>query len=70
MTVAPITSTVHGIATELTVGTANGLAQLCVVKCDQITGIPSDRLHERCGWLLESQELALHEAISAAFDLV
>jgi hypothetical protein len=24
----------------------------------------------QCGWLLEAQELAVHEAIQAAFDLV
>ena len=70
VTVAPITSTVHGIATELEIGAANGLDQPCAVKCDQITSIPIDRLHEQCGWLLESQELALHDAIQAAFDLV
>jgi hypothetical protein len=40
------------------------------VKCDQIVRIALDRLCEQCGWLLESQELALHDAIQAAFDLV
>jgi mRNA interferase MazF len=70
VTVAPITSTVHGIATELLVGRANGLEQTCTIKCDQITSIPTERLHDQCGWLLESQELALHDAIQAAFDLV
>jgi mRNA interferase MazF len=70
VTVAPITSTVHGIATEVPVGPRNGLEQDCAVKCDQIASIPFDRLHERCGWLLEAQELALHDAIQAAFDLV
>lgn len=70
VTVAPITSTVHELATELEVGPANGLGQPCAIKCDQITSIPIDRLHEPCGWLLEGQELALHEAIQAAFDLV
>ena len=70
VTVAPITSTVHGIATELEVGAANGLDQTWAIKCDQITSIPTDQLHEQCGWLLESQELALHDAIQAAFDLV
>jgi len=70
VTVAPITSTIHGIATEVLVGRRNGLDQECAVKCDQIVSIPIDRLDERCGWLLEDQELALHEAIQAAFDLV
>ncbi|GAC1610712.1 MAG: type II toxin-antitoxin system toxin endoribonuclease MazF3 [Mycobacteriales bacterium] len=70
VTVAPITRTLHGIATELEVGPANGLDQTCAITCDQITSIPIDRLHEQCGWLLESQELALHDAIQAHFDLV
>jgi mRNA interferase MazF len=70
VTVAPVTSTIHGIATEVSVGRRNGLDQDCAVKCDQIVSVPFDRLHERCGWLLEAQELALHDAIRAAFDLV
>lgn len=70
VTVAPITSTIHGIATEVPVGRRNGLEQDCAVKCDQIVSIAIDRLHERCGWLLDAQELVLHDAIQAAFDLV
>lgn len=70
VTVAPIMSTIHGLATEVLVGRGNGLEQDCAVKCDQIVTIPRDRLHQQCGWLLEAQELALHEAIQAAFDLV
>jgi len=70
VTVAPITSTVHGIATEVRVGTRNGLEGDSAVKCDQIVSIPVDQLHEQCGWLLDAQELELHEAIRSAFDLV
>jgi mRNA interferase MazF len=70
LTVAPVTTTVHGIATEVPVGSRNGLDHEGAVKCDQIVSIPVERLHEQCGWLLEGQELELHEAIRAAFDLV
>ena len=70
VTVAPITSTVHGIATEVPVGSRNGLDADSAVKCDQIVSIPIDQLHEQCGWLLDAQELELHEAIRAALDLV
>jgi mRNA interferase MazF len=70
VTVAPITSTVHGIATEVPVGPRNGLDTDSAIKCDQIVSIPIDQLHEQCGWLLDAQELELHEAIRAAFDLV
>lgn len=70
VTVAPITTTVHGIATEVPVGPRNGLEETSAIKCDQIMSIPVDQLEEPCGFLLESQEIALHEAIQAAFDLV
>lgn len=70
VTVAPVTTTVHGIATEVIVGLRNGLQQPSAVKCDQIASIPIHQLHEPCGFLLDEQELALHEAIQAAFDLV
>jgi len=70
VTVAPITSTIHGIATEVPVGSRNGLDHEAAAKCDQIVSIPIAQLHEQCGWLLEAQELELHEALRAAFDLV
>lgn len=70
VTVAPITSTVHGIATEVPVGLRNGLDSESAIKCDQIATIPIEQLHEQCGWLLDAQELELHDAVRAAFDLV
>ncbi len=70
VTIAPVTSTVHGIATEVSVGARNGLDHEGVVKCDHIVSIPIDQLHEQCGWLFDAQEFELHEAIRAAFDLV
>jgi hypothetical protein len=35
-------------------------------KCDQIVSILIDRLLDQCGWLLDDQEVVLHEAIQAA----
>ena len=70
VTVAPVSSTIHGIATEVLVGPRNGLEQRCAVKCDQISTIPLAQLHEHVGFLLMEQEPELHEAIQAAFDLV
>jgi mRNA interferase MazF len=69
VTVAPITSTIRELSTEVRVGTRNGLSQDSVVACDHITTIPVDALGERIGLLLEDQEPALTEAIHAAFDL-
>ena len=53
VTIAPITSTIRGLSTELQVGTRNGLSRDCVVACDHITTIPADALGEQIGLLLE-----------------
>ncbi len=69
VTVAPITSTIRGLSTEVLVGMRNGLSQESVVACDHITTIPVDALGEQIGLLLENQESSLTQAIHAAFDL-
>lgn len=69
MTVAPITTTIRGLASEVGVDAANGLTEASVVSCDNITILPADALGERIGVLFDSQEPALSEAIVAAFDL-
>lgn len=69
VTVAPITSTVRGLSTEVTVGSANGLDQDNVVSCDNIATVPAAQLLHQIGYLLPAQEPALAEAIAAAFDL-
>jgi mRNA interferase MazF len=69
VTIAPITTTIRGLSSEVRVDTANGLAGPSVISCDNITTIPADHLGEQIGILLNSQEPALSEAIIAAFDL-
>jgi mRNA interferase MazF len=69
VTVAPITTTIRGLSTEVRVDDANGLAGPSVVSCDSITTIPRDALGAQIGVLLDRQEVALGEAIQAAFDL-
>jgi len=69
VTVAPITSTVRGLSTEVAVGMANGLDHPSVVACDHVTTIPTTALGPHIGLLLDAQEQALSEAIHAAFDL-
>jgi mRNA interferase MazF len=69
VTVAPITTTVRGLSTEVPVDAANGLAGSSVVSCDNITTIPADALGEHIGVLLDHQEQMLGDAIRAAFDL-
>jgi len=69
VTVAPITTTIRGLSTEVPVDAANGLATASVVSCDNVTTIPRAALGEQIGSLLDGQEAALSVAIRAAFDL-
>ena len=69
VTVAPITSTIRGLSTEVPVGAANGLDYASVVSCDNIVTVPVSALGRQLGFLLTEQETALTDAIRAAFDL-
>lgn len=70
VTVAPITSRIRGLTTELPVGAANGLDHDSVVSLDNVVTIAVADLGPQVGRLLAQQELALTEAIHAAFDLM
>ena len=67
--VAPITTTVRGLSTEVPIGAANGLDADGVVSCDNIVTVPASVLGPQIGVLLLGQEDALAAAIHAAFDL-
>lgn len=69
VTIAPITSTVRGLSTEVRVDRANGLEQPSVVNCDHVTTIPATALGPQIGSLLDGQEPDLTRALHAAFDL-
>jgi mRNA interferase MazF len=69
VTVAPITTTIRGLSTEVPVDATNGLAGRSVVSCDNITTIPVHALGKQVGVLLDHQEQPLSDAVRAAFDL-
>lgn len=69
VTVAPITTTIRGLSTELHVDASNGLSGPSVASCDNVTTIPADALRAQIGVLFDHQEPMLGEAIRAAFDL-
>jgi mRNA interferase MazF len=69
VTVAPITTTVRGLSTEVRLDGANGLGAPSVVSCDNITTVPTGALGARIGLLFDRQEPELSAAIQAAFDL-
>jgi mRNA interferase MazF len=69
VTVAPITSAIRGLSTEVEVGAANGLDHKSVVSCDNITTVPRVAIGRLLGYLLPAQEPELARAIVAAYDL-
>ena len=69
VTVAPITSTIRGLSTEVPVGPDNGLDHPSVVSCDNVLTIPAQALGRQIGRLLPEQEPILTTALHAAFDL-
>lgn len=69
VTVAPITSRVRGLSTEVAVGRANGLDAPSVVSLDHVATIPTVALGRQVGVLFDAQEPVLAAAIQAAFDL-
>jgi mRNA interferase MazF len=69
VTVAPITSTIRGLTSELPVGTRNGLDHNCVVSCDNITTVRREAVGATVGLLFDDQEPTLARAISDAFGL-
>jgi len=69
VTVAPITTRIRGLSTEVPLGAENGLDGPCVVSCDNVQTIPTADLGAQVGFLLDRQEQALGVAIRAAFDL-
>lgn len=69
VTVAPITSTVKGLGSEVPVGPANGLDHDCAVSVDNVITIPASALGRTVGFLSAPQEAQLTRAVLHAFDL-
>lgn len=69
VTVAPITTTMRGLSTEVPVGRRNGLHGASVISRENIVTVPKAALGPQIGYLLPAQEAALAQAIHAAFDL-
>jgi mRNA interferase MazF len=69
VTVAPITTTIRGITSEVLVGPRNGLDHDSVVSCDHITTVRAEAVGNTIGLLFDDQEPELARAISDAFEL-
>lgn len=70
VTVAPITSRIRGLTSEVRVGPRNGLGGESVISCDNITTVRKAAVGKTIGLLFDDQEAELASAIGDAFDLV
>lgn len=70
VTVAPITSTVRGLAIEVAVDREHGLNHPSVVNVDNVTTLPRERLGARIGMLRLDQEQDVLDALRAAYGIV
>ena len=69
VTIAPITSTIRGLASEVRVGPRNGLDHESVVSCDNINTVRPEAVGKSIGLFFDDQEAELARAIADAFDL-
>ena len=69
VTVAPVTSTIKGLSSEVVLGPENGLDARCAASLDNALTIPVDRLGRTIGLLTAAQERDLARAVVLAFDL-
>ena len=69
VTVAPITTTVKGLSSEVPVGPDNGLDQECVASLDNVLTVPAALLGRTVGYLSAEQETVLARAVVLAYDL-
>ena len=69
VTIAPITSTIRDIPSEVRLGPEDGLSRVCAVNCDHLQTVSKARLG-RVVTRLSTQKLAdIKRAISFAIDL-
>lgn len=69
VTVAPITSTVKGLSSEVRVGPGNGLDHDCAVALDNVVTVPVALVGRTIGYLSAAQESELARAVVLAYDL-
>jgi len=69
ITVAPVTTRIRRIASEVLLGTADGTPQECVVNLDTITTIPKDCLQSRLTVLSLKKLKEVEEAVCFALGM-
>ncbi len=69
VTVAAVTTRVRGLRTEVPLGFEHGLAEECVVNCDNLFTVPKAALGRRLGTLGPVELRRLDSALRVALEL-
>jgi mRNA interferase MazF len=69
VTVAPVTRTVRGIASEVPLDTTHGLRTASVANCDSLQTIPTAALRRRLGALAPEELPVLDRALRFALEI-
>lgn len=69
VTVAPITTRIRGIPSEVPLGIEDGLPKPCVINLDTITTIAKASLSERLTTLNAEKQIAVEDAIHFALGM-
>ncbi len=67
---APVSSSRHGLATQVPVGQAEGLKHPSAIHCDGLVSLPKSALTDYVGSLGPQKLGALHVALKVALDLL
>jgi mRNA interferase MazF len=69
ITIAPITSTIRGIPSEVTLSPADGLPQDCAINCDHLQTVAKGKMGRLIATLAPEKMLLLRPAIQFALGL-
>jgi mRNA interferase MazF len=69
VTIAPVTTTIKGLSSEVLLGPVNGLDHECAISVDNVMTIPVSLLGRTVGFLTSTQEVELGRAVVLAYDL-
>jgi mRNA interferase MazF len=67
--VAPMSTKMRSLATEVRLGRADGLDRACVANCDWLVTIAKDRLKEKIGMLSAAKLRLIDDALRFALAL-
>ena len=67
--VAPVTTRIRDIASEVPLDTEDGMPQRCVANLDTMTTVPKDCLHQRIAILSSQKMIELEKAIHFALGM-